>query len=934
MDAYGAIQGWFNTDGEISTMHKLTNSKEYNHATIMEIEDKWRKKWYGENVFRAVDPTGKRKNFYCLDMFPYPSGSGLHVGHPVGYVASDIMSRYKRMNGFNVLHPMGWDAFGLPTERHAMKTGMHPAETTRINAANFKKQMNLMGLSYDWSREFSTTDPEYYRWTQVIFLRLYNSFFDLKMQRARPIEELVIPDDVKSRGSRAITEYIDDKRLVYYATSDVNWCPQLNTVVANEEVMSDGRTEHGYEVILKPMEQVMMRITAYADRLLDGLDTLEWPESIKIQQQNWIGKATGVEITFPGLSGDIDIAVFTTRIDTIFGASFIAIAPELDIVSRITTPEHKAEVETYARQAIAVGELARKQKTEKTGVFTGYYVCNPLTGEKTPVYVADYVLQDYGTGAIMGVAAHDTRDFEFAMVYGLKIAPVFAPEDEDLRRQIIGAEIPWIGDAPALPLQFNSFTEMNLAGKSTTEVAKIVSDYVIDHGYGKRTVCYKMRDWVFSRQRYWGEPIPLVHMEDGTTISIPEEDLPLRLPILDDYTPVGEGKSALARATDWLNYIDPMTGLTGMREIATMPQWAGSCWYPLRFMDPHNENWLVDPDIEKAWGPVDLYIGGAEHATLHLLYARFWYLAMYDLELIKTTEPFLKLVNQGMLTSFTYRTARGILIPIDDVVSEEDGNYYLSPTSEFYNEETANIPLSRSNAKMSKSLRNVVNPDDVIAKYGADSFRMHLMFLAPVDSGREWETKDVAAAQKFLTRIWNFVTDNHDSGFTSVCSEADESDLVKRAINTMIKDVSYDIERLKYNTAISKIMICMNTVSKQEVSKTTLEQFILVLSPFAPFMSEELWQRLGHEEMITDTPWPVRRNVPEETLTILSVVVTFGGIKRGMIECPTVADETMIRDIITKRFEGTKWALISTDELITVKDPNTQYIQLINVIRE
>jgi leucyl-tRNA synthetase len=915
-------------------MYELIKSDEYNHDTIMKIEDKWRKIWYGENVFKTSDPTEREKNFYCLDMFPYPSGYGLHVGHPVGYVASDIMSRYKRMQGFNVLHCMGWDAFGLPTERYAMKTGMHPAETTRINAANFKKQMNLMGLSYDWSREFSTTDPEYYKWTQLIFLRLYNSFFDPEFQKARPIDELVIPDDVRSMGQKAVTKYTDDRRLVYYAESVVNWCPQLNTVVANEEVMNDGRTEHGYEVIRKPMQQVMMRITAYADRLLDGLDTLDWPESIKIQQRTWIGRTTGVEITFPGFSGDVDITVFTTRIDTIFGASFIVIAPELDIVDKITASEYKAEVDAYVRQAIADGELMRKQKSKKTGVFTGYYVRNPLTGEKTPVYVADYVLKDHGTGAIMGVAAHDTRDFEFAKIYGLEITPVFSPEDEGLRRQIINAEIPWIDDAPALPLQFDSFIEMDLAGKSTAEVAESVSDYIIGHEYGKRAVYYKMRDWVFSRQRYWGEPIPLVHMEDGTTISIPEEGLPLRLPVLDDYSPVGEGKSALARATDWLSCTDPATGLKGTREISTMPQWAGSCWYPLRFMDPHNENWLVDPDIEEAWGAVDLYIGGAEHATLHLLYARFWYLAMHDLGLIKTTEPFQKLLNQGMLTGFAYRTTRGILIPIDDVVSGEDGNYYLSPTSEFYNEETADVPLIKSRTKMSKSLRNVVNPDDVIAEYGADSFRMQLMFLAPVDSGREWETKNVAAAQKFLTRIWNFVTDNLDSGFRSVCAEADEFADVIHAVNTMIEGVSDDIERLKHNTAISKLMICMNTISKHEVSRTTLEQFVLVLSPFAPFMSEELWQRLGHDGTITNVPWPVQRNVKAEVVTTLSIVVTFGGKKIGKIECPAGADDVMIRDIVTETFAKTKWVVVSTDKLITVMDPNTQRIKLINVVRK
>jgi leucyl-tRNA synthetase len=903
----------------------------YNPETVRKIESKWREYWYKNNVFLTADPRNPDKpNFYCLDMFPYPSGYGLHVGHPVGYIASDIISRYKRMKGFNVLHPMGWDAFGLPTERYAIKTGEHPQDTTVKNAENYKNQMNLMGLSYDWSREFSTTDPDYYKWTQLIFLRLYNSWFDEEMQQARPISELKIPAEIAAKGELAVSKYQDARRLVYYADSVVNWCPALNTVVANEEVMSDGRTENGYEVIRRPMRQVMMRITAYSDRLLKGLESLDWPESIKEQQRTWIGKTNGVEITFKGVNKDIDITVFTTRIDTIFGASFLVIAPELEIIPEITSDQYRNEVNEYVKSAIAIGEKERKQKTEKTGVNTGYFVKNPFTGENIPVYVADYVLKDHGTGAVMGVGCHDTRDFDFCKVHGLTMRPLFAPADPELRKKVINCDIPWVDDGDALELDFPIYKALNIAGKSTDEAAEIITDYTIKNKWGKEVVHYKIRDWVFSRQRYWGEPIPLVHLENGITIPIPESDLPLELPVLKDYSPAGEGKSALAKATDFVNYTDN-NGNKGERELSTMPQWAGSCWYSLRFMDPANTKWLVDPEIEEAWGAVDLYIGGAEHATLHLLYARFWYLAMSDLGIIKTKEPFKKLVNQGMLTSFAYKTNRGIIIPIDDV-EENDGQYYVRKTSEYYNDETAGQLLQKVRTKMSKSLRNVVNPDDVVKEYGADSFRVHLMFMGPVEGGREWETKNIVPTVRHLAKFFSFVTGGKEEGVRDVCPEKDELPEVITAMNTAIKGIEFDFESMKYNTAISKIMICYNNISTHVVSKTTLEQFVLLLAPLAPFMADELWQRLGHPETINFAKWPEQRETIV-TQQSSNVVIMLNGKKR-LLSCviDSEMDEENIHSFVVQKLIERNIILKESDQLIIVRDNNTNRVKLVNIL--
>ena len=701
------------------------------------IEKKWREFWEKNEVFKTDDPKPGEKKFFALDMFPYPSGSGLHVGHPVGYIASDIVSRVKRMQGYKVLHPMGWDAFGLPAEQHAIKTGKHPAETTVENAAYYKKQMNLVGLSYDWSREFSTTDPGYYHWTQYIFLQLYNAWFDAKQQKARPISELEIPAEVEAEGKAAVAAYRDQQRLVYFDEIFVNWCEELKVVLANEEV-KNGRSEQGFDVVRIPKRQCMMRISSFADRLLAGLDGLDWPESILEQQRNWIGRTRGAEIAFAVNDQELEIRVFTSRPETIFGVSYLAISPEYADIDALTTADNKAAVEAYRQQANTKSERERLASKEKTGCFTGSYATNPVTGETVPVWVTDYVLVDYGTGAVMGVPAHDSRDFEFANAFGLDIQQVFDAGD--------GSSLPMTDHGKMLAF---SYADQDFEGLSTGKAKKAIINLFHKTGDGEIQTNYRMRDWVFSRQRYWGDPIPLIHWEDGTTTGVPEADLPVVLPEVKDYQPTEEGDSALAKATDWLNVTDPKTGMKGLRETNTMPQWAGSCWYPLRFMDPHNDKQLVAPEKEAAWNSVDFYIGGAEHAVLHLLYARFWYLAMHDLGVIQTAEPFPRLINQGMLGSYAFRNEGGFPVPVDEVKEQEDGTFVWEKTGE---------TVQKSSAKMSKSLRNVVNPDQIVEDYGADTLRIYLMFMGPIEAARVWDIDSIRGPQRFLRRFWNYVT--------------------------------------------------------------------------------------------------------------------------------------------------------------------------------
>lgn len=730
----------------------------YNHKTI---EKKWQKYWAAHNTFNTTtDP--KKPKFYALDMFPYPSGQGLHVGHPEGYTATDILSRFKRAQGYNVLHPMGWDAFGLPAEQYALDTGNDPAEFTKKNIENFRRQINSLGFSYDWNREVNTTDPEYYKWTQWIFTKLY------------------------------------EKGLAYEAEVAVNWVPELGTVIANEEVI-DGKSERGgYDVIRKPMRQWMLKITAYADRLLDDLEELDWPESIKEMQRNWIGRSVGANVTFKIDGSDESFTVFTTRPDTLFGATYAVMAPELELVKTITTPEQKAAVESYIEQAAKKSDLNRTDLAkEKTGVFTGAYAINPVNGKKIPIWIADYVLSSYGTGAIMAVPAHDERDFEFAKKFNLEIIPVLAGGDVTKEA--------FTEDGEHINSEF-------LNGLNKQEAIDKMIAWLEENGVGKKEVSYRLRDWLFSRQRYWGEPIPIIHWEDGTTTALSEEELPLRLPKTDNIKPSGTGESPLANITDWVNVVDPKTGLKGRRETNTMPQWAGSSWYFLRYVDPHNKQALADYEKLKQWLPVDIYIGGAEHAVLHLLYARFWHKFLYDLGVVPTKEPFQKLFNQGMI-------------------------------------------LGENNEKMSKSRGNVVNPDDVVKQYGADTLRLYEMFMGPLDASIAWSENGLEGSRKFLDRVWRLIVDENGKLRDRITTFNDGK--LDKVYNQTVKKVTEDFESLHFNTAISQMMVFVNEAYKADaLPYAYIEGFVQLLAPIAPHIAEELWEILGNEGGISYVPWP------------------------------------------------------------------------------
>ena len=730
----------------------------YNHKTI---EKKWQKYWAAHNTFNTTTDPDKPK-FYALDMFPYPSGQGLHVGHPEGYTATDILSRFKRAQGYNVLHPMGWDAFGLPAEQYALDTGNDPAEFTKKNIETFRRQINSLGFSYDWNREVNTTDPEYYKWTQWIFTKLY------------------------------------EKGLAYEAEVAVNWVPELGTVIANEEVI-DGKSERGgYDVIRKPMRQWMLKITAYADRLLDDLEELDWPESIKEMQRNWIGRSVGANVTFKVAGTDKEFTVFTTRPDTLFGATYTVLAPELDLVKEITTPEQMQAVEDYIAQAAKKSDLNRTDLAkEKTGVFTGAYAINPVNGKEIPIWIADYVLASYGTGAIMAVPAHDDRDFEFAKTFDLEIIPVLSGGDV--------TKAPFTEDGEHINSEF-------LNGLNKQEAIDKMVAWLEEHGVGKKEVSYRLRDWLFSRQRYWGEPIPIIHWEDGTTTALSEEELPLRLPKADNIKPSGTGESPLANITDWVNVVDPKTGLKGRRETNTMPQWAGSSWYFLRYVDPHNKQALADYEKLKQWLPVDIYIGGAEHAVLHLLYARFWHKFLYDLGVVPTKEPFQKLFNQGMI-------------------------------------------LGENNEKMSKSRGNVVNPDDVVKQYGADTLRLYEMFMGPLDASIAWSENGLEGSRKFLDRVWRLIVDENGKLRDRITTFNDGK--LDKVYNQTVKKVTEDFENLHFNTAISQMMVFVNEAYKADaLPYAYIEGFVQLLAPIAPHIAEELWEILGNEGGISYVPWP------------------------------------------------------------------------------
>ncbi|MEC3942457.1 leucine--tRNA ligase [Enterococcus mundtii] len=730
----------------------------YNHK---EIEKKWQKYWAKNNTFNTHDEPDKPK-FYALDMFPYPSGQGLHVGHPEGYTATDILARFKRSQGFNVLHPMGWDAFGLPAEQYALDTGNDPAEFTQKNIETFRRQINSLGFSYDWNREVNTTDPEYYKWTQWIFTKLY------------------------------------EKGLAYEAEVAVNWVPELGTVISNEEVI-DGKSERGgYDVIRKPMRQWMLKITAYADRLIDDLELVDWPESIKEMQRNWIGRSVGANITFKVAGTDKEYTVFTTRPDTLFGATYSVLAPELDLVREITTPEQKEAVEAYIAETAKKSDLKRTDLAkEKTGVFTGAYAINPVNGKEIPIWIADYVLASYGTGAIMAVPAHDERDYEFAQAFDLEILPVIEGGDTSTAA--------YTEDGAHINSDF-------LNGLNKKEAIDAMNQWLEGHGVGKKEVSYRLRDWLFSRQRYWGEPIPIIHWEDGTVTTVAEEELPLRLPKTSNIQPSGTGESPLANIDEWVNVVDPKTGKKGRRETNTMPQWAGSSWYYLRYIDPHNKKELANYEKLERWLPVDIYIGGAEHAVLHLLYARFWHKFLYDIGVVPTKEPFEKLFNQGMI-------------------------------------------LGENNEKMSKSRGNVVNPDDVVEAYGADTLRLYEMFMGPLDASIAWSENGLEGSRKFLDRVWRLIVDENNKMRDRITTLNDGK--LDKVYHQTVKKVTEDYENLHFNTAISQLMVFVNEAYKVDaLPYEYIEGFVQLLAPIAPHIGEELWAILGNEQDLSYAPWP------------------------------------------------------------------------------
>lgn len=771
----------------------------YNHNTV---EKKWQKYWKEHDTFRTTEDPNK-KNFYALDMFPYPSGQGLHVGHPEGYTATDIIARMKRAQGYNVLHPMGFDAFGLPAEQYAINTGHNPADFTEKNIQNFKRQINSLGFSYDWNREVQTTDPKFYKWTQWIFEQMYK------------------------------------KGLAYESETLVNWSPDLGTVVANEEII-DGKTERGgFPVVRKPMRQWMLKITAYADRLLDDLDDIDWPESIKEMQRNWIGRSVGAQITFQIADSDDSVNVFTTRPDTIFGVEYMTLAPEHKLVDKITTPEQKSAVEAYKEEVSHKSDLDRTAlNDEKTGVFTGAYAINPVNGKRIPIWISDYVLVTYGTGAVMAVPAHDDRDFAFAKKFDLPMTQVIEGNLED------GAIT---GDGKHINSDF-------LDGLNKEDAINRAVEYLEDKGYGEKKVNYRLRDWVFSRQRYWGEPIPIIHWEDGTTSLVPEDELPLKLPEDSNIKPSGTGESPLANLTDWVNVVDK-NGRKGRRETNTMPQWAGSSWYYLRYIDPHNDEKLADYDLLKKWLPVDLYIGGAEHAVLHLLYARFWHKVLYDLGVVPTKEPFQKLFNQGMI-------------------------------------------LGKGHEKMSKSKGNVVNPDDVVESYGADTLRTYEMFMGPLDASIAWSENGLSGSAKFLDRVWNLFINDDDYSTIREGFLTDTNDgKLDKVYNETVKKVTEDFDALHFNTAISQMMVFVNEAHKVDtMPKAYAEGLVQLLAPIAPHMMEELWSKFGHDESISYAKWPTYDESKLVSDTV-EIIVQVNGKLRDKLEVATDTGKAKLEEL-------------------------------------
>ena len=912
----------------------------YNASLASRIETKWQDSWEAQGTFEAPNPTGPlaepdkvagRKKLFVLDMFPYPSGAGLHVGHPLGYIGTDVYARFKRMTGFNVLHALGYDSFGLPAEQHAITTGVHPRVNTEANVANMRRQLRRLGLGHDARRSVSTTDEDFYRWTQWIFLKVFNSWYDSDAKRARPISELV---DEYERGSRSTPDgrawatlstaernaIVDSRRLAYLSEAPVNWCPGLGTILANEEVTADGRSDIGnYPVFKKNMRQWMMRITSYADRLLDDLERLDWPEPIKLMQRNWIGRSEGARVDFESPAGRI--TVFTTRPDTLFGATFMVLAPEHPLVDSLTTDEQRGRVVEYRERAAATKDLDRTAEgREKTGVFTGSHAINPLTGREIPIWIADYVLMGYGTGAIMAVPCGDQRDFEFARQFGLPIPAIQQPPAAWFEaRSLIVQEGTGV-DTATWPEAFvgdgtyinSSRDDLSLDGLASVEEGKsVVNTWLEAKGVGHSTINYKLRDWLFSRQRYWGEPFPVVYDDDGQPIALPDSMLPVLLPELEDFKPqaldpdddVTDPIPPLARASEWREVIlDLGDGPRRYRrEINVMPQWAGSCWYELRYLDPTNNDHFVDPGVERYWmgpadggdgrtghtGGVDLYVGGVEHAVLHLLYARFWHKVLFDLGHVSSSEPFHRLFNQGYIQAYAYRDPRGQPVPAAEV-EERDGGYW------FDGEEVA-----REYGKMGKSLKNIVTPDEMYDEFGADTFRLYEMSMGPLEASRPWNTRDVVGMQRFLQRVWRNLVDE-DSGALRVAEESAPDDL-RRLLHRTIDGVRADMENLRFNTAIAKL-IELNNALTQEVTRsgaTPIEvarSLVQMLSPLCPHVAEELWSMLGNSATVTYEPFPVA----DAALLVDDTVeypVQINGKVRARVVVPSDADQAAVQSI-------------------------------------
>ena len=912
----------------------------YTAALADEIELRWQDRWQAEGAFHAPNPSGELAGelppgpkFYLMDMFPYPSGSGLHVGHPLGFIGTDVLGRFLRMTGHNVLHPMGFDAFGLPAEQYAVQTGTHPRATTENNIARYRAQLRQLGLAHDPRRSVATTDVDFYRWTQWIFREIFEAWYDTEAGRARPISELraefesghrPTPDgrawsELDEPGRRAV---VDAHRLAYISEAPVNWCPGLGTVLANEEVTADGRSERGnYPVFRRSLKQWMMRITAYADRLADDLDRVDWPDSVKAMQRNWIGRSEGAQVRFGTASGD-PIEVFTTRPDTLFGATYMVLAPEhplVDVIAPAAWPEGVVApdqferwtagaatpadaVSAYRSAAARKSELDRQENKDKTGVFTGAYATNPVNGQQIPVFVADYVLMGYGTGAIMAVPAQDQRDWDFATAFGLPIVRTVDPGEN------FDGEA-FTGDGPAIN---SANDEISLDGLGVAEAKRAIIDWLAARGDGDAVVQYKLRDWLFSRQRYWGEPFPIVWDEHGP-ISVPESQLPVLLPDVDDYAPRAydpadadtEPEPPLGRATDWVTVeLDLGDGpRTYRRETNTMPQWAGSCWYYLRYLDPENPDRFVSKEAEQYWvgkdlarspedpGGVDLYVGGVEHAVLHLLYSRFWHKVLFDLGHVTSEEPFRKLFNQGYIQAYAYTDARGLYVPAEEVVETVPSDGSAGASGGFtWNGE----PVTREYGKMGKSLKNVVTPDEMCDRYGADTFRLYEMYTGPMEASRPWSTRDVVGPQRFLQRVWRNLVDEQ-TGQIRVCeAEPDEDTL--RALHKAIAGVRADIPQLHYNTAAAKLIELNNHLTRDggQVSRSVAEPLVLMLAPLAPHISEELWQKLGHDGTLAYEPFPVA----DERYLVADTVeypIQVNGKVRSRVTVPAEAGQDEVR---------------------------------------